>query len=135
MGRFLGLTQQAPDVVASSTAERCRSTVELATRAGKWRSTASWHDDLYGGAPAAYLAVLREASDEHAVLLLCGHEPTLSELAAQLVGGGSFRMTPGAVVAIDFAVDRWRDVALGEGQLVFLLPPRLLTEGELELGP
>jgi phosphohistidine phosphatase len=134
MGRFLALTHQAPDEVACSTAERCRATVTLAARAGHWKTTVRFADDLYGGAPSAYLAVLREAADEHAVAMLCGHEPTLSELASLLVGGGSLRLPPGSVVAIDFAVERWRDVALGDGQLVYLLPPRLLTEGEVELG-
>ena len=132
MGRLLSLYGQAPALIATSGARRCRETVELAAKAGKWKAAVRVDDALYGGSPAAYRAVAREALDEHGVLLVCGHEPTLSELATQLAGGGTVRVPPGTVIALDFAVDRWREVALGGGELAFLLPPRLFTEGKFE---
>lgn len=130
IGRFLALAAQVPDLALTSPARRCEETLDLARRAGKWRCERDVDPALYGGSPAAYLATIRRADDRHAMLALCGHEPTLSELASQLLGGGDLRVPPGTVAAIDFAVERFRDVALGHGQLIFLVPPRLFTDGE-----
>lgn len=132
IGRFVALAGQAPGIACCSTAQRCRETVELAAKAGRWKLTVTHPDALYGGSAAAYLAVAREAPNEHTTLLVCGHEPTISELASELLGGGSLRVAPGTLIAIDFEIDHWRDLAYGGGLLVWLVPPRLLTEGRFD---
>ena len=61
------------------------------------------------------------------LLLVVGHEPTSSETASLLIGGGRVRMPTGALVRIDFDADieSWADVGPGTGSLSWLLVPRL----------
>ena len=55
-------------------------------------------------------------------LLLVGHEPTLSRVIAQLIDGGHVVMKKGALARVDIP-----DPDEAHGELVWLLPPKILT--------
>ena len=127
VGRYLAEVEQVPDLLLSSTAVRARTTLERAREAGAW--PARPHQltrDLYGASPAAVLALIHAQPETAASLLLVGHEPTWSETVGRLVGDADVRMPTAALARVDCYVDRWQDVRMGAGQLIFLLPPKLL---------
>jgi phosphohistidine phosphatase SixA len=41
------------------------------------------------------------------VLLVVGHQPTSSQVAELLIGGGSLRLPTGALARVDLDVDQW----------------------------
>ncbi|MBI4601373.1 MAG: histidine phosphatase family protein [Planctomycetes bacterium] len=132
MGRLLELAGQAPDSAVTSSAVRARTTVELAVEAGSWACPVRVTRALYEATPFAVLEEVRAEPDATERLLLAGHEPSLSELASLLVGGGALRFPTACMARIDLAIERWKDAAYGKGVLVWLVPPKLFTEGDFD---
>lgn len=132
VGRFLRLARRIPDSAVSSSALRARETVEIAVREGGWGCPIRATRALYESDPVRVLAEIRSEADSTQRLLLAGHEPTWSELASRLVGGGNLRVPTACLVRIDFDVESWRDVDFGAGELVWLVPPKLFTEGDFD---
>ena len=135
MGRVLAAADQLPDLVVTSTAVRARTTVELAHTTGGWTCPVETSDALYDTDAASVLKEIRKLPDAAASVLLAGHEPTWSELASRLIGGGDLRFPTAAVVLIDLGVDKWRDATFGHGALVWLLQPKFFVKGNFPLVP
>lgn len=132
VGRFLRRTDLVPDAVVSSTAVRARTTAERAAAAGAWGCPILLSPQLYDSQPETVLEVLKGQDDAHRHLLLAGHEPTWSQMASQLIGGGDLEVVTATLVHIDLPISRWSQVAWGHGQLHWMLPPRLLMAGNLD---
>lgn len=133
IGRFMALTGLLPDYAVSSTAVRARRTLELAMDGGGWGCPANYTEALYGSGPHDVVRVIGELPSSAEHVLIVGHEPTWSGLA-ELLTGGSVRVVTGTLVGIEFDFADWRHVGLRSGRLTFTIPPRLLTDGSLELG-
>ena len=127
VGRFLAAVDHVPDLVLCSPATRTRQTIEGAIEAGAWDRPVEICEDLYFGGRTAVLDRIRSLADDVDVVALVGHEPTSSDLVAELVGGGRHRVPTAALARIGFDSHWWRDVAPGRGRLDWLIPPRLLV--------
>lgn len=128
MGRMLADIDQVPDAVLTSTAVRAHDTLRRAMKAGAWkvRSVVAT-ESLYETHENAVLAQVRQISDEYASVMLVGHEPTWSTTVGRLVGYAEIRFPTAAMARIDFDVDFWKEVGFGLGELIWLLPPRLIS--------
>jgi phosphohistidine phosphatase len=135
MGTMLARTEQIPDRVLTSSAVRARDTVELAAEAGGWKCPVEIVPEFYGSSPATVVARVREESDAASSLLLAGHEPTWSTLAAELTGGGFLRFPTAAMVRIDLDLDSWSRLEVDKGMLVWFLIPRLVKAMGLPADP
>ena len=135
MGRVLAAADQLPDFVVTSFAVRARTTVELAHEAGGWTCPVEISDALYDTDAASVLEIIRELPDTANNVLLAGHEPTWSELASRLIGGGALRFPTAALARLDLDVARWRDATFGSGVLVWLLQSKFFVEGDFPLPP
>ena len=133
MGLFLRKARQTPDSAVTSAAVRARATLEEVFRSGGWTCAFRATDALYEADPDAILEEIRSESDEAERLLLVGHEPAWSSLASRLIGGGTIAVPTGCALRIDFDASSWKDVEFGAGKLAWLVPPRLLTDGDIEL--
>jgi phosphohistidine phosphatase len=119
LGRFLSRRGFRPDAVVSSPKMRARQTAELVAAALATKVTL---DDRLGS-----LASLEQLSDlvtEAALrrLVLVGHDPDLSELAAELTGARALPLKKGGLVRIDAALP----LRAGTGVTCWLLPPDLV---------
>jgi phosphohistidine phosphatase len=126
MGRLLQQTREVPELAISSSALRARDTLRLAARAGKWKCPQRIESTLYQSSPHAVLAWLQALDGTPASVLLTGHEPTWSELASRLIGRALLRVPTAAMLRIDFEADTWRQVEFGQGELRWLLPPKVV---------
>ncbi|HEX8299155.1 MAG TPA: histidine phosphatase family protein [Rubricoccaceae bacterium] len=126
MGRLIAASGAAPERVLASSAVRTRETARLAAEAGFWKATERITDALYEATPEAVLAEIQSEPDEAATLVVIGHEPTTSRLAALLVGGGTFEVKTASVLRIDVPVVRWADIGAGRGALVWAIAPETL---------
>lgn len=104
--------------------------MELAHEAGGWKSPIQETKTLYEASPNSILNVIRGVSDSISSIILAGHEPTWSSMVANLTGGGSVRMPTAAMAHIDVDVQRWEDVSWGNGQLIWHVTPKSLTESD-----
>ena len=114
--RALGIE---PDLVLTSPLVRCRQTAEIICEA-------------LGGTPVddprlrpgMRLDDLEDALLEHpgaAAPMVCGHEPDLSQVIAELTGGGTVELKKGSLAILD--VESLRP---GRGRLRALYPPAAL---------
>jgi phosphohistidine phosphatase len=114
--RALGL---APDLVLTSPLVRCRQTAEIVC--GVLGGTPVEDPRLK---PGMGLGDLEDALLEHPgadAPLVCGHEPDLSEVVAELTAGGIVELKKGSLAVLD--VDSPR---AGRGRLRALYPPAAL---------
>jgi len=127
MGVLLERLGSVPELALTSSAVRARRTVELAAKAGRWKTEVVVSSELYGASPGEVLDVIRRCADEVSSLLLAGHEPTWSALVAALVGGATLKFPTAAVACIRIPSDSWRAVEFGSGELAWFVPPKLLA--------
>ncbi len=126
MGRFITAAGLAPDRILTSTAVRARQTLEIAQKAGEWGAPVRETSALYMADVQTVLNEVRREPDDAEVLLLVGHEPTWSTAVSRLIDGGDLRYPTAAVAAVSFEADRWREVAFGDGELAWFLPPKVI---------
>jgi len=133
MGRFLALTGHLPDNVISSSARRAHETVELAHSAGSWKCQIEIEDSFYQANVDIVLSRIQREPDSTELLLIAGHEPTWSDLVSGLSGGGQLRFPTAAMARIDLDIHHWSAAAPATGRLIWLIPPRLLSDSGLEI--
>jgi len=126
MGRFLADVGQVPDRILCSTAVRAVQTLEHARRGGAWEAPVRTSEVLYEAGADGLLAEIQREADTTTTLMLVGHEPTWSDLLSRLIGGGEIRFPTAAAARVDLDVLQWREAAHGKGQLIWLIPPRLV---------
>jgi len=132
MGQYLSAVGILPGSVVTSSAARAVKTVELAAAAGDWSCEIEIDESLYEADPPRILALIQEQPDSNDRLLLAGHEPSFSETASLLIGGGSLRLPTAAIACIEFEAARWADVRAAGGRLAWLLTPKLLPKAGTE---
>ena len=111
----------APELVLSSPLTRCRQTAEIVA-------------DVLGVpmeedaqlAPGMELDDLRQAIGERGspdIVLACGHQPDLSVVASDLIGGGAVEFRKGSLAVIEIEA-----VRSARGHLRALYPPATLRQ-------
>jgi phosphohistidine phosphatase len=129
VGAFLRASGCAPDAVLASTAVRAQETLALASEAGGWEAPTHATRRLYLPEPGAILTEVQHAPEPARTVLVVGHEPSWSTAVSLLIGGGALRFPTAVLARVDVSAERWGEVGLGTGELVWLLPPKLLPLG------
>ncbi len=124
MGIVLDRIGEVPDLAITSSAVRARTTLEVAAKAGGWRTEITVDRSLYGTSPDGALGVVTRTPDEIERLMLVGHQPAWGGLVYQLTGAAT-QMKTGTVAIIDLMVGTtWQPHDVLSGELVALLQPR-----------
>jgi phosphohistidine phosphatase len=137
-----GLDQvPVPQAIVCSAAVRTRQTAELVNRAMGDRLALDAFRSLYGATTETTLRVIRELDDDRASVLLVGHNPTMYQLAWDLVApvpgeevdeevkgdDRSVLRAHGfptcALAVVTLGVGSWADCADGVGSLAGLFRP------------
>ena len=129
VGRHLRSSGWHPDLVWCSSATRARQTLE---RLRLEDAPAVIEDQLYGASAGALLARVRAVPDDVHTLMVIAHNPGIEELTRLLAKPDDGLTAPGkfptgAVADLEFAVDRWAEVAPAGGRLRGLVLPRALA--------
>lgn len=106
------------DAVLSSPYTRAYQTADIV--AGKLGLEVKTEPLLAPGFNRDKLAEIVASFGEDQALLLVGHEPALSMIIAELIGGGHVQMKKGALARVDVS----REL---QGELVWLLQPKILA--------
>ncbi len=126
MGLLLREEDLVPDLIVSSTAKRARNTAEKAAESSGYGGEIQFTDTLYLAAPASYIGVLREVSDDHSRVMVVGHNPGLEQLLNVLTGDESALPTA-ALACVTLPIDRWQDFSADtRGRLVKIWIPKEL---------
>jgi phosphohistidine phosphatase len=109
----------APAKLYSSPRVRARQTADILAK--ELRVTVSVREEVNFGFNAAAAAALIAGQPDDCDVLFIGHEPDLSLVTAELIGGGEVVMKKGGLARIDLIS---REPL--KGALLWLLAPRLL---------
>ncbi|CAN0343086.1 unnamed protein product, partial [Chrysoparadoxa australica] len=81
-GKRLQLNKVSFDLLLSSDAKRTQQTAMTLLQAGDWKPEITYNNDLYNAELGEVLKVLTSLDAKYQEVLLVGHNPALSELAA-----------------------------------------------------
>lgn len=122
---YLVSRHTAPDLMISSFANRAIETAHLFAKAFRYsRQRILLRDTFYGNSNAEDLAKeICKQPDKYRSLMLFGHDPAFSRLAAYLVKGFEEELPKAGVVIADFPVHRWQEIERASGRLVEFISP------------
>lgn len=138
VGRYMVDHHLVPDRAVVSSSVRTRQTYRLVAEAFARPLKETVEPRIYEAEASTLLEVIRETPADVHTLLLVGHNPGLHDLAIALVGAGEpdarrrlrEKMPTGALAAIDFATDNWREVRDGSGRLDRFVTARALVDSD-----
>ncbi len=128
MGAQLVARGIAPDAFVSSTAVRARNTARLAMEAmGVDIDQCELREDLYLASARGIAAVAAEADDSADTLLLCGHNPGMTDVVSLLTDDDFAHLPTAGLVILELAIDRWSELYPGCARLVHFDYPKGLA--------
>lgn len=128
MGAWLRQQKLLPDTIASSPAERAKTTARLFAEACGYTKQVKQVSEFYGGGPEAYVHWLQKLPEDCGIVLVVGHNPDLETLLTILTGEVAALPT-GALAEVELNVARWAALARSpSGKLLNLWRPKDLPE-------
>jgi phosphohistidine phosphatase len=118
MGRRLAGRGELPELIITSPAKRAVSTVNrIAREIGFPKKKIQLDPRLYGALASDLLGLSHALDNTHGCIMLCGHNPGLTEFA-NLVSAGHLENIPTCgIVIIEVNVQSWTDVSPGSGTI------------------
>jgi len=127
MGKRLREKGIHPALLVSSPAKRAFGTAKrIAQMLDYPKEKIKKEKALYHGDEVAMLSTIQELNDKHDVVLIFGHNPGLTDFVNSLMDGEMDidNVPTCGVVAFEFDLDRWKDVAWGKGKMLFFDYPK-----------
>jgi phosphohistidine phosphatase len=132
IGRHMRAETIVPELVLCSSALRARETLARIEPA-LGRGAVKVERQLYGAGADALMARLRRVPGRVDSVLVIAHNPGLQEFALALAEPApaslAAKLPTGALVTIELAIDGWRALEDGCGELVGFVRPRELEHG------
>jgi phosphohistidine phosphatase len=126
MGNFLKKENLVSDLIISSTAKRANKTANIIAKKSGYDKKILESKVLYGASVDDYTNVIREINNEHKVILLVGHNPTIEEVVEKIIGERCIMKTC-SLAHIDLFIDSWKKFDYGiECRLIDLIYVREL---------
>lgn len=128
MGRRLHAQGIKADAVITSPAKRARKTAKvIAGEIAFPVDQIQMEEIIYGGSPSHLVEMLRLLESPIETVLIFGHNPDFTMLA-NILGGLAIDNVPTCgIVALDFDISAWRELAPGTGRLAFFDFPKNVT--------
>ena len=126
MGERLRVRKARPSLILSSPAKRAKATAKVIARSiGYPEEFLQYERRVYSADYRTLLDIIAEQDDACSELMLVAHNPSLTVLANQLAPELDVDNVPTTgIVAIDFDVDHWADLAAVPGRVVYFDYPK-----------
>ncbi|MBL8200684.1 MAG: histidine phosphatase family protein [Chromatiales bacterium] len=125
MGRRLRDRGARPTLILTSPAVRARRTAQIIAREiGYPQEFLQREEELYLASPEEIIAVIARQDSSYRDLIVCGHNPGLTELANRLTGAGIDNVPTTGVVVIGLDLPSWAGLEGAEGELLLFDYPR-----------
>ena len=123
MGLYLAEKNEVPDLMISSTAIRAKTTALSAIAEGKWDCNFEINTGIYGGDLLYLLNLSKKQNNSISLICLVGHEPHFSNFLSRLTTNTYQHFSKGSMARIDFDIEKWVDISLGLGKLIWKVEP------------
>lgn len=118
MGRRLLARGSRPSLILTSTALRARHTAQIIARElGYPGEFLQREPELYLATPEQILAVIARQADSFRNIIVCGHNPGLTELANRLTDSDIDNIPTCGMTVIELDLAHWAGVATASGRL------------------
>jgi phosphohistidine phosphatase len=125
MAQRLRARNARPTLIITSPAVRARRTAQIIAREiGYPAEFLQREEDLYLASPDQIIAVLARQESSFRDIVVCGHNPGITDLANRLTGAGIDNIPTTGVVVISLNLARWSDLDGTEGKLLWFDYPR-----------
>jgi phosphohistidine phosphatase len=125
MGRRLTAADSVPDLIISSPARRAINTARMVAREMNYAEARLIEEpSLYHAGWGQILDVINSLETLAGHLMICGHNPGLTDLANMLCKARIDNMPTASVFCVDFDIDDWSQLESGTGQFVFFDMPK-----------
>lgn len=129
MGKQLAARGIVPDALVSSTAVRARNTARLFLEAqGLDLELCTLNEDLYLASARGIVNVAAETDNSVDTLLLCGHNPGMTEVVALLTDEPFNHLPTAGLVTLKLEIDSWSEIYPGCARLAHFDYPKNLPE-------
>jgi len=119
------------DLIITSSAKRARTTAKRFAKALNISGERfKIMPEVYGASNETLMKIINEVDDGYDRVMIFGHNPDLSNLAAYLDANFSTYIVTCARVMLTFEVDSWQEIIQDSGQLVEYDYPRKYPEME-----
>jgi phosphohistidine phosphatase len=112
MGNFLKKENIVPDLIISSTAKRANKTATIIAKKSGYDKKILESNLLYGATADDYISVIRNINNDHEMVLLVGHNPTIEEVVERIIGERHIMRTC-SLAHIDLSIDSWKKFDYG----------------------
>jgi len=124
IGSYLALQNISFDILLSSCALRAQQTaIELAERLS-FSGMKYFLDELYFASNEEALQIIGAQDESAQSMCVVGHNPHLNELVNRLSQETLKKMPSMSVVALEFDVDQWSEIAEEKGRIAFFIYPK-----------
>ena len=125
MGQRLCARSARPTLIVTSPAVRARRTAQIVARElGYPAEFLQSEEELYLASADQIIAVLARQESSFRDVIVCGHNPGLTDLANRLTGASINNIPTTGVIIIGLNLDRWADLDGAEGELLLFDYPR-----------
>ena len=125
MGQRLRARNARPTLFITSPAVRARRTARIvAHELGYPDDFLQYEKDLYLASAKQIIEVLARQESRYRDIVVCGHNPGVTDLANRLTGAGIDNVPTTGIVIIGLDLDRWADLHGAEGELLLFDYPR-----------
>jgi phosphohistidine phosphatase len=125
MGQRLRARDARPTLIVTSPAVRARRTAQIVAREiGYPAEFLQLEEDLYLASANQIIEVLARQESTFRDIVVCGHNPGMTDLANRLTGAGIDNIPTTGIVTIGLDLERWADLDGAEGELLLFDYPR-----------
>jgi len=128
MGKHLVERSIDPDLIVSSSATRTRETTKGLLESWGGTPRVIFDRALYLPESGEVIEYLSRSAGNAQTVLLVNHEPTCSTLIRRLCKETVAHFPTAALARVDLAIDDWKDLQVGVGELAWMTVPRELSD-------
>ena len=124
MAKLIASKVSKIDKIVSSSAVRAFSTAKFFAQAFDYdENEIEKNIEFYTNGAKHIIKILMSQNNENDVVMIFGHNPTVSSLVAYFIGEVVGNLPTCSVACIDFDVDNWQDIDKINGKLRFFEKP------------
>ena len=114
-----------PDIIISSPAKRAHDTAVIIAKTLKYpKDKILLKKELYDSSHDEYLSVLQNIDDNHKIIFLVGHNPSITEICEILSNSIIGNIPTAGIFCIKFDTKSFKDITEGSGKVVFFDLPK-----------
>lgn len=124
MSSYLMIKNILPDIILSSCALRAQETADIISEKLQYKGKIEYLQELYYTPTSTLLDILYMLDISVNMAFVIGHNPQLTDIANILIDEHISKIPSSAVVAINFDIQNWNELAYQKGKIDFFITPK-----------